>query len=318
VNGTADLAAVNAALAHSMAALVHQLAGEPSHRGGDTLRFRSKGSLAIIIAGAKRGEWYDHEAGAGGDPVGLVAHLLRLPMREAFRWALDWLAEAPGASARTDSVTSKAAPCAPSEASATRNLARTIWAEAQPAAGTLAEAYLRARGIALEPGMPLRFHPSCPRGAARLPALVALLTCPVTAAPVGVHRTFLAAEGGTKAPPGPNGEPAKMMAGGAGVVRLTPDVEVTAGLGIAEGIETALAVAQAFGWRPIWAAASAGGIARFPVLAGLEALTVFADPDGAGLAAARSCCARWNKAGRDARLLYPPAGDFNDLAKGAT
>ena len=29
----------------------------------------------------------------------------------------------------------------------------------------------------------------------------------------------------------------------------------------------------------MWAALSAGGIARFPVLAGIEALTIFADHD---------------------------------------
>jgi putative DNA primase/helicase len=109
----------------------------------------------------------------------------------------------------------------------------------------------------------------------------------------------------------------RAMLGAAGVVRLVPDSEVTQGLGIGEGIETCLAMMQAFGWRPMWAATSAGAIARFPVLAGIEALTAFADADGPGLAAARACIARWTEAGREARLLAPPAGDFDDLARAA-
>lgn len=104
-----------------------------------------------------------------------------------------------------------------------------------------------------------------------------------------------------------------MMAGHAGVIRLSPDVEVTGGLGLAEGIETALSVVQGFGWRPVWAAASAGAIARFPVLPSIEALTIFADPDGAGLRAAEECAGRWRAAGREARTVAPPAGDWNDV-----
>jgi hypothetical protein len=139
---------------------------------------------------------------------------------------------------------------------------------------------------------------------------------PVSAVPCGVHRTFISRDGCGKAPPGARGEPAKMMVGAAGVVRLVPDEAVTLGLGMAEGLETALSVMQAFGWRPVWAATSAGAIRTFPVLAGIEALTVFADPDGAGMTAAETCATRWAAAGREARICIPPRGDFNDLARG--
>ena len=47
------------------------------------------------------------------------------------------------------------------------------------------------------------------------------------------------------------------------------------------------------------------------MLPGIEALTLFADPDGAGLEAAERCAARWAAAGREARICKPPAGDFN-------
>lgn len=76
-----------------------------------------------------------------------------------------------------------------------------------------------------------------------------------------------------------------------------------------------MSVMQGFGWRPVWAATSAGAIKRFPVLAGIEALTIFADPDTAGTQAARDCAARWVESGRKACICTPPEGDFNDMIR---
>ena len=179
-----------------------------------------------------------------------------------------------------------------------------VWREGQAAAGGPVEAYLASRGLALPADAPLRFHPACPRQNEKLPAMLALMTHPQTGCPSGIHRTFLKADGSGKA----DMTPAKMMLGGAGIIRLTN--EVTAGLGIAEGIETALAIMQHTGWSPVWAAGSAGAIAKFPVLAGVECLTIFADADdkGAGLDAAHACARRWFAAGREATVQQPPAG----------
>jgi hypothetical protein len=168
--------------------------------------------------------------------------------------------------------------------------------------------YFAARGLRMEDGAPLRFHPACPRGAERWPAMLALMTRPDTAEACGVHRTFLARDGSGKAP----GEPKKAMAGEAGLVRLVPNDDVTLGLGLAEGLETALAVMQRTGWRPVWAATSAGAIRTFPMLPGIECLTVFGDADGPGMEAARACCGRWAAMGCEARILAPPAGDWDD------
>ncbi len=74
----------------------------------------------------------------------------------------------------------------------------------------------------------------------------------------------------------------------------------------AEGLETALAV-RATGWRPIWALGTAGAIETFPPLAGVEALTIFADNDesGRGIAAARTCAERWADAGVEVFIRMP-------------
>ncbi|TDH59808.1 hypothetical protein E2C06_25535 [Dankookia rubra] len=190
-------------------------------------------------------------------------------------------------------------------------MGRSLWHEAGEPAGTLVEAYLGSRGLALPADAPLRFHPCAWRnrvGGPPGPAMMALMTSPETGSPCGVHVTYLQPDGQGKSP----SARAKVMLGTAGVICLTPGAEVTLGLGLAEGIETALATVQRTGWRPVWAAASAGGIRRFPVLPGIECLTVFADADEAGMEAARACCRRWTVAGREARVLAPPTGDWDD------
>jgi hypothetical protein len=96
---------------------------------------------------------------------------------------------------------------------------------------------------------------------------------------------------------------------------LVPDEDVATGLGLAEGIETALAVMQLRGWRPVWAAGSAGFIAGFPILSQIESLTVFADADAAGADDAQRCTARWKLAGRHAGTWTPAVGDFNDQTR---
>jgi putative DNA primase/helicase len=309
------MAAAAVELAARMRKLLPSLSDrEPTSRIRDTWRYGRKGSLAVIVSGPRRGNWFDHEAGVGGDALALVAHLRGCSMREAWEWALAWLETTPAfqparpAEGGADSSTGRHG----TAHATTVGLARRVWGEAVQPVGTLVEAYLRGRGLALPVGAPVRFHPACPRGAERWPAMLCLMSDPVTGEPCGVHRTFLARDASGKAPEGPNGERPKMMAGRSGVVRLVPDQEVGTGLGIAEGIEKALAVMQRSGWRPVWVPAGAGAIRTFPVLPGIESLTVFADMDGPGIAAARACCQRWSAGGREATWRAPPAGDWDD------
>ena len=58
-------------------------------------------------------------------------------------------------------------------------------------------------------------------------------------------------------------------------------------------------------------------MASFPVLGGIEALTVFADNDSPGAEAAAACVARWRAAGKEACVVAPPRHlkDFGDVAK---
>jgi hypothetical protein len=82
-------------------------------------------------------------------------------------------------------------------------------------------------------------------------------------------------------------------------MRGVPDESVTMGLILAEGLETALS-ARAIGFRPVWAAGSAGAIETFPVLDGVESLTLLTEHDdnGANAKAVEACTRRWQAAGR--------------------
>jgi putative DNA primase/helicase len=187
-----------------------------------------------------------------------------------------------------------------------------LWREAVPARGTIVERYLLSRNLLQPEVVELRFHPSCPRGTnERLPAMLGLFRDVAGDEPCGLHRTFLKPDGSGKAE-----GTAKMMLGRSrgAAIKLSPDGEVARGLGIVEGIENAIAVLGK-GWAPVWATGSAGGIACFPPLNGIESLTIFADADRAGEAAARQCAQRWREAGKDVAIEVPYSGDWNDALR---
>lgn len=195
---------------------------------------------------------------------------------------------------------------------------RELWEACRPLSGE-ARAYLDARNCVISHADgDLRCHPALKHPPSGLigPALVALVTDAVSGTPLTLHRTWVRADG-NKAPV----EPARMLLGGhrkqGGVVRLWPDEAVTTGLGVAEGIETALSLAHAI--APVWACIDAGNLAAFPLLEGIEALTIAADHDDAGIAAANTCADRWARSGAEVRVVLPEIHktDLNDVARAA-
>ena len=195
--------------------------------------------------------------------------------------------------------------------------ARAIWQEAQPIAGTVAEAYLRGRGIACPLPATLRFHPEAWHGATarRLPALVALVN---GGCGFAVHRTYLRGDGSGKA----DVDPPKAMLGAVagGAVRLT---DGPGPLVVAEGIETALSLACGLLRAPaaIWAALSTSGIRGLHLPPQPGRLTIAPDGDEPGWAAAHALAERAHALGWAVSLLPAPKGrDWNDILamKGAS
>ena len=300
-----DLATVNAALEERMMELTRELMGaNPVIQTSQEWRFRRRGSLAVMVGGMKRGRWFDHEAGCGGDPLGLIAYLRQVPMREAYGWALRWIGAMPHINGCTQAVSASNAPQEHEIAADARKVwslakADEVWRQSVALEGTPAEVYLRSRALSLPADAPLRYHPMAWRNRSNGPpgpAMVARMTHPSTGESCGTHVTYLRKDGSAKA----SGQMSKVMFGRVGAVRVYANAEASGKLGLAEGIETGLAVMQRGGWTPVWAATSAGAIQRFPILPSIEALTVFADadPSGIGMDAARDCCRRWAAAGR--------------------
>ncbi|WP_413989365.1 toprim domain-containing protein [Labrys okinawensis] len=186
-------------------------------------------------------------------------------------------------------------------------LAIGIWKEAVEPGKTLVETYLANRGLELpEAGAAvIRFHPSCPFKGARHPAMIALYRDIITDQPKAIHRTVFSSEGRKmdRAMLGP-------VAGC--VIKLDPDQSITHGLVIGEGIETVQAARQ-LGFRPAWAASTSGAIASFPVLAGIEGLSILIDRDPAGERAAKQCASSWSAAGREVILVRTAHVGLNDL-----
>ena len=188
--------------------------------------------------------------------------------------------------------------------------AKAIWSEALPIDGTLAETYLRGRGITCALPKSLRFHPQCWHGATakRYPAMVAAVQGNRLAA---VHRTYLQADGSGKA----DIEPAKMMLGATAgaAVRLT---EAQVALVVSEGVETALSLSSGLLSAPaaVWAALSASGMRGLSLPPQAGQLTIASDGDAAGREAASALAARADALGWQVTLLPAPEGlDWNDV-----
>ncbi|UXS38352.1 virulence-associated protein E [Agrobacterium tumefaciens] len=171
---------------------------------------------------------------------------------------------------------------------------RRLWGTCQPIAGTLGEVYLASRGLRYD-GDGWRYRSVGNK-------LIAIIRDIITGEPIGRHETLLDAQGK---------KTGRLMYGRAagGAVRLYEGEGNH--LSIAEGIETALAT----GARPVWACLSASIMKGLPVLDYVDRLTVYADHDAAGVAAANEVGARWHAAGKQVELMMPAdAGkDFADI-----
>ena len=190
-----------------------------------------------------------------------------------------------------------------------RDVAAHLWQSSKPLRGSLAAFYLQRRGCRLPPDDgDLRYLPAHGEYFA---AMLARVTDALTCEPISLHFTRLNPDG-TKVADNPK----RLLSGhrkAGGVIRLWPDETVTLGLAISEGVESALAAAHEF--TPVWAALDAGNLADFSVLNGIDALTVVADHDEAGRAAARRCARRWADAGCEALIVMSevPGQDLADV-----
>lgn len=255
------------------------------------------------------GKWTDAATGQHGDLLDMIAANRRIEavrdvLNEARRFLsmpapelLPWQSPSP-------------APVGSPEA------ARRLFAASKPVQGTIAETYLRERGItALRDCTALRFHPRCyyrqdgetPDGArADWPALVASIT-EIDGTMTGAHRTWLDSSGRRKAPVETPRRAMGHLLGNA--VRIGTVLDVMAA---GEGIETMLSLRSVMPTMPMAAALSANHLAALLLPPTLRRLYIARDNDLAGQRAVETLAERAHLGGIEALTLIPGMGDFND------
>jgi hypothetical protein len=259
-------------------------------------------SLYVHLSGARAGKWTDAATGEHGDLLDLIALNRGLALRAALDEARQFLSLPRGGEPRRDPSVSNASP------SNSLDSARRLFAASQPVQGTLAETYLRSRGLVLPRDVfALRFHPRCyyrtPSGRQTWPALIAAVT-DGNGAITGVHRTWLDPAGGKAQVDCPRRAMGCLLGNGVrfGCVR---DV-----LTATEGIETALALKTVMPDMPIIAALSAAHLAALILPPSLQRLYVARDYDEAGRLALERLRARVRNSVA-VHELVPKAEDFN-------
>ncbi len=187
-----------------------------------------------------------------------------------------------------------------------------LWDQALPLRGTLGAGYFEARGLCVPEDAPLRFLPRCwHRPSRRLRPAVLAASQTLAGTIQSLHRIYLHPDGRRLSPT----SPARMLTNAPqrSAVQLAPATSV---LGLAEGVETALAAGQIHG-LPVWAALSSARLHRLELPDGVEELVLFGDNDDAGRAGVARAQACYAAPGRtiQACIPDPPLNDWADLLK---
>jgi len=284
---------------------------------GDTLGSPGR-SLYVRLNGGEygkgaAGKWTDAATGEHGDLLDLIG------INQGHRSLNQTLDEA-RLFLSLPKATSEFDPNEPRAPAGSRKAARRLFAASRPIAGTLAEAYLRKRGITGARDLPwLRFHPRCwyrpdpddaPGTADSFPALIAAVT-DNDGTITGVHRTWLNAATCEKAD---IATPRRAMGDllGHGVRFGMAGPIMAAG----EGLETLLSLRMPMPALPTIACLSAAHLAALAWPKALRRLYVVRDADGAGTSAWSTLRERGTSNGIEILPLVPPTGaDFNDALR---
>jgi putative DNA primase/helicase len=266
------------------------------------------------------------------EPAGIFAACHVGCRREAVRAALSELGLLPAGDDATPLIDpeiirqKKAADAERRKAS--QRTAQWLWDIANPDPSPMTVArYLLSREIDLARLGPLpaclRFTPHARHYGSNfdMPAMVAAIVGP-SGEHLATHFTFLNASCSGKAALDPD----KIIVGSpsGGAIRLFP-MPADGVLGLAEGVESALAAAELYR-MPVWATANTSVMGAFEPPAGMTRAVIFADHDGinkagyrAGQRAAMKLARRLSSAGIPCAIKYPTDGlkDFNDALAAA-
>ncbi|TCU32586.1 DUF7146 domain-containing protein [Rhizobium azibense] len=276
----------------------------------------SKGrSLYVHLTGPRAGKWTDAATGQHGNLLDLIRETCGLvnfrDVADEARHFLSLPKPDPVAS-KEDGHTGSAPPNRPAA-----ERARRLFHMSQPLAGTLADRYLRQRGILNASAQAaLRFHPSCyyrdllTGSRASHPALIAAVT-DAAGTITGVHRTWLDQNGDGKARVKDPRRALGILLGNA--VRLGFPVHGPVPvLAAGEGLESTLSLFQVMPAMPMAAALTVTHLAAFVPPPGCQRLYIAADADAAGRRGIEGLSRRVQALGILPLVIASELGDFNE------
>ena len=272
--------------------------------GKDRFRFDDKGGKGTWFCAQSHGTESTNPSGSAGN---------------GFRLIMDMKAcDFAGAARLVETVIGKASlPVEPPpqidpvhDQAETLAAVRAVWRSAKLIVpGDLADQFLRKRLGAYAPTRALRFHPAPSRNGPPCAALLAAFV-DVDGALSGLQRTFLTQHGDKVPGNAPRLTMGTLPAGGA--VRLASHQHI---LGIAEGVETALAATALFN-IPCWSALNVGRLETWQPPSGVTEVLIFGDNDSStvGQTAAQALAKRLNHTLATQVMIPPePDTDWNDV-----
>lgn len=297
--------------------LAIELLGAPNKHlsSAAQLRFGSRGSLSLAIAGDSAGLWYDHEAGYGGAGLQLIERCLGMGRPAALDWAREWLGQTPDR--RPDKARrlvhhpDKAGPEHRDGESARRKIDLILEASVSPV-GTTVITYLQRRGITGPLPDCIRYRPwawEC------FGAMVVLATDD-NGAVLAVEHVYLT-DDGQKAPIKVQKRINSCVPRWASraAVRLPGCLPLV----ICEGVETALSVWLSTG-QQTWALLSVSNLASAPVDEH-DTVIIARDGDAPGTKAdqqLQEAVSSFQERGIRVLVATPPQDqDFNDVLQKA-
>ncbi|MCF7811582.1 toprim domain-containing protein [bacterium] len=209
------------------------------------------------------GSWICNQCGSG-DGIALVMKVLNLDFKEAVKEVRKIVG--------TCDVSKQQA-----EPKVSKELLRKIYIESRPMSSVdPVGKYLVSRGITIKSDK-LRYHPECyePETHSKMPAMLATFTLPDSTA-ITMHRTFITLDGQKANIENPKKLLPALQEMSGGAIRLfDPDEGM---IGVAEGIETALAVTE-MTKIPCWSVVSSALMANFQPPKGIKHVMIFGDND---------------------------------------
>ena len=304
--------------------IVSSLVGEPnkSMSNEDDIRYGTKGSLSIHPS---KFVYKNYETGEGGGIIDFIKQENHFDTNyQVMTWLNEFLgsdhANTPPPQFENRNPNNTYTQDSAQRRAQNKKYALDTWNKSKEIKGTPVEKYLLGRGINLKTILScndIRFSncklPGNIDPGNIYPTMISLYRDIKTNEPVAIHRTYLEVISQSEVI---KKQKANLGSNNNAVIKLSDDADVYTTLFVTEGIENAI-TALLKGHAPVWAVGSAGNLANFKPIPGIENLIIFADNDKEGLKSAENCGLKWGQSNVNVTIFKSPVGggDLNDLLR---